>query len=122
MTMYMHSLQCFRRKYLNEQAGLLKNIYIKQFSLRGANFINRTDPVRKQCVCSVVQSWWTLVTPWAAASQAPLSMGFSRQEYRSGLLGPPPGDPPDSGTEPVSLPSPALAGGFFTTSATWEAL
>ena len=81
MTMYMHSLQCFRRKYLNEQAGLLKNIYIKQFSLRGANFINRTDPVRKQCVCSVVQSWWTLVTPWAAASQAPLSMGLSRQEH-----------------------------------------
>ena len=56
---------------------------------------------------------------WSTAGQAPLSMGFSRQEHRSGLPGPPPGDPPDSGMEPVSLPSPALAGGFFATSATW---
>ena len=53
--------------------------------------------------------------------QAPLSMGFSRQEYWSGLLYPSPWDPPNSGIEPVSLMSPALAGGFFTTSATWEA-
>ncbi|ELR58052.1 hypothetical protein M91_03811, partial [Bos mutus] len=49
--------------------------------------------------------------------QAPLSMGFSRQEYWSRLLCPPPGDPPNSGIETASL-SPALAGGFFTTSAT----
>ena len=48
-------------------------------------------------------------------------MEFSRQEYWSGLPCPPPGDLPDPGTEPVSLLSPALAGGFFTTSATWEA-
>ena len=47
-------------------------------------------------------------------------MGFSRQEYWSGLPGPPPGDLPDPGTEPQSLMSPALAGGFFTISATWE--
>ena len=53
---------------------------------------------------------------------APLSMGFSRQEYWSGLPCPPPGDLPDPEIEPVSLMSPALAGGFFTTSATWEAL
>ena len=49
-------------------------------------------------------------------------MGFSRREYWSGLSWPPPGDLPDPGTEPVSLTSPALAGGFFTTSATWEVL
>ena len=49
-------------------------------------------------------------------------MGFSRQEYWSGLLCPPPGDLPDPGIECVSLMSPALAGGFFTTSATWEVL
>ena len=55
------------------------------------------------------------------AHQAPLSMGFFRQEYWSGLLCPPPGDLPDPGVEPVSLMVPALAGGFFTTSATWEA-
>ena len=53
--------------------------------------------------------------------QAPLSMGFSRQEYWSGLPGPPSGDLPDSGIELTSLRSPALEGGFFTTSATWEA-
>jgi len=49
-------------------------------------------------------------------------MGFSRQEYWSGLLCPPPGDLPDPGIELLSLMSPALAGGFITTSTTWEAL
>ena len=58
----------------------------------------------------------TLCDPWAAACQAPLSMGFSRQECWSGLPCPLPRDLPDPGTEPVSLTSPALAGGFFTTS------
>ena len=43
-------------------------------------------------------------------------MGFSRQEYWSGLSYPPPGDLPDLGIEPVSLTSPAVADGFFTTS------
>ena len=53
--------------------------------------------------------------------QAPLSIGFSRQEYWSGLPYSPPGDLHNPGTEPTSLMSPALAGGFFTTSTTWEA-
>jgi len=48
-------------------------------------------------------------------------MGFTRQEYWSGLLCPPPGDLPDPGIKPTSLMSPALAGGLFTASATWEA-
>ena len=61
------------------------------------------------------------VTPWTVALQAPLSMGFSRQEYWNGLPCPPPEDLPDPGIEPESLASPALAGGFLTTSATWEA-
>ena len=56
------------------------------------------------------------VTPWTVAHQAPLSMGFSRQEYWSGLLLPPPGDIPDLRIEPMSLTSPAMAGTFFTTS------
>ena len=61
------------------------------------------------------------VTPWSVAHhQAPLSMGFSRQEYWSGLPCPPPGDLPDPGIEPMSLVSAALAGKFFTTSTTWE--
>ena len=61
-------------------------------------------------------------TPWTVACQAPLSMGFSRQEYCSGLPCPPPGDLPNPGIEPVSLTSHALAGRSFTTTATWEAL
>ena len=60
-------------------------------------------------------------TPWTVAQQAPLSMVFSRQEYWSGSLCPPPGNLPNPRTETVSLKSPALAGGFFITSATWEA-
>ena len=61
-------------------------------------------------------------TPWIVACQAPLSMGFSGQEYWNGLPFPSPGHLPNPGIEPASLMSPALAGGFFTTSATWEAL
>ena len=54
------------------------------------------------------------------ACQFPLPMGFSRQEYRSGLPCPPPGDLPNPGIEPASLMSPALAGGFFIINGTWE--
>ena len=61
------------------------------------------------------------VTLWTVDHQAPLSMGFSRQEYWSGLPCPPPGDLPNPKIEPASLVSPALAGGFFTSSAPWEA-
>ena len=60
-------------------------------------------------------------TPWIVAHQAPLSVGFSRQEYWSKLPCPPPGDLPDPGIEPTSLMSFALAGRFFTISTTWEA-
>ena len=52
-------------------------------------------------------------TLWNTAHQAPLSTGFSRQEYWSGLPFPPPGDLPHPGIEPTSLASPALAGRFF---------
>ena len=57
------------------------------------------------------------VTPWTVALQAPLSVRFSRQEYWSGVPFSTPGDLPDPGIDPISLTSPALAGGFFTTSA-----
>ena len=53
---------------------------------------------------------WLFATLWPVACQAPLSMGFSRQEHQSGLPCPLPGDLPNPGTEPVSLMSPALAG------------
>ena len=61
------------------------------------------------------------MTPWTVACQT-LSMGFSRQEYWSELPCPSPGDLPNPGIEPASLTSTAMAGGFFTTRATWEAL
>ena len=64
---------------------------------------------------------WLFATLWTVAFQAPLSMGFSRQEFWSELPCPLPGDLPDPGIEPTSLKSLALAGGFFTTKATWEA-
>ena len=73
------------------------------------------------CVLTCFSHVQLFVTPWTVACQAPLSMGFSKQEYWSGLPCPPPGDLPNPGTEPESLMSPALAGGFFTTNATWEA-
>ena len=59
-------------------------------------------------------------TPWTIALQAPLSMEFPRQEYWRGLPFPPPENLPDPGMESTSLESPALAGRFFTTVATWE--
>ena len=54
----------------------------------------------------------SLATPWTVAYQAPLSLGFSRQEYWSRLPFSSPGDLPDPGIKPTS---PALAGRFFTT-------
>ena len=53
---------------------------------------------------------------WTVALQAPLSMRFSRQEYWGGLPCPPPGDLPNPGIKPASVMSPALEGGYFTTS------
>ena len=70
--------------------------------------------------CSVTKSCWLSTTPWTIAHQAPLSMEFSRQEYCSGLPFPFPGDLPNSGIEPKSLISRALASRFFTTRAPWE--
>ena len=61
------------------------------------------------------------VTLWTIARQASLSMGFSRQEYWSGLSCPSPGDLPNPRTEPTSLMSPVLAVRFFASSTTWEA-
>ena len=64
----------------------------------------------------VAQPCPTLCDPWTVAHQSSLSMGFSRQEYWSGLPHPSPGDLPDPGIKRVSLMSLALAGRFFTTS------
>ena len=65
------------------------------------------------CACSVSRVRLS-ATPCTVAHQAPLSMGFSRQEFWSGVPFPPLGDLPHPGIEPTSLISSALAGGFFT--------
>ena len=77
-----------------------------------------------QCMCVCMLSHFSRVhlfaTPWTVACQAPLSLGFCRQECWSGVLCSPPGDllnPRIKSASPTSL---ALAGGFSTTSTTWE--
>ena len=82
------------------------------------------------CVCVFVHAHThalscvqLFVAPWTVAHQdPPLSMEFPRQEYWSGLPFPTPEDLPNPGIEPRSLMSSALAGRFFTTRTTWEAL
>ena len=66
-------------------------------------------------VCSVTSVMPDSATSWTVFHQAPLSTGFPWQEYWSGLPFLPPGDLLDTGIEPASPVSPALAGGFFTT-------
>ena len=73
------------------------------------------------CMLSCFSHVQLFVTLWTVAHQAPLSLEFSRQEHWSGLPLPPPGALPNLGKEPRPLLSPALVGGFFATSATWEA-
>ena len=70
------------------------------------------------CVQSRFSHVQLFMTLWTVACQAPLSMGFPRQEYWSGLPFPSSGDLPHKGIEPTPLMSLALAGGLFTT---WEA-
>ena len=71
------------------------------------------------CMCAQSLSHVQLfVTSWTVACEAPLSMTYFQREYWTGLPFPPLGDLPNPGIKPVS---PALAGRFFTTSATWEA-
>ena len=75
------------------------------------------------CLCAsyVASVMPDSVTPWTVAHQAPLSIGFSRQEYWRGLNALTLWDLPNLGTESTSLMSSELAVRFFTTSATWEA-
>ena len=71
-----------------------------------------SELIHHMCVLSHVRLF---ATPWTVACQAPLSMGFSRQEYWSGLPFSPPGDLPNPGIKPTPCVSPALVGRFFTT-------
>ena len=74
------------------------------------------------CALSCFSRVLLCATPWTVAHLVSLSVGFSKQEYWSGLPCTPSGDLPKPGIALESLMSPALASGFFTTRATWEAL
>ena len=107
--------------YFSESSGFFK------CSLSSCNKQERSGEVCL-CVCMLSRFChvWFFVTPWTVSHQAPLSIGFSRQEYWSGLPCPTPGDLPNRGLRSnlmwfESLKSPALTGWFFTSSATWEA-
>ena len=65
------------------------------------------------CMLSCFSPVRLCVTLWTVACQAPLSLGFSRQDYWSGLPCPPPGDLPNLGAEPMSLMTPALGDGIL---------
>ena len=73
------------------------------------------------CMVSCFSRVQLSATLGTVAHQATLSMGFSRPEYWNGLPWPPSGDLPNPGIQTTSLMSPALAGRFFTVSASWEA-
>ena len=83
----------------------------------------RGERIKEHLRCVVLSHFshaQLFMTLWTIALQVPLTMGFSRQEYWSGLPCPPPGDLPDSEIEPSSRICPALGGRCFTTSAAWE--
>ena len=85
------------------------------------NRSNLCDQLESACLLVLVVSDSLWPHGLYIAHQAPLSMGFSRKEYWSGQPCPPSGHLPNRGIEPLSLLSPGLTGGFFTTSTTWEA-
>ena len=74
------------------------------------------------CSAKLLSRVWLFATPRTVACQAPLSMGILQAKYWSKFPCPPSGDLPDPGIKPASLMSPALAGGFLTPRATWEAV
>jgi len=88
------------------------------------SFIILSNSLQSCCACvlSHFSQVQLFVTLWTVACQAPLSVGFSRQRYWSGLPCPPPGNLSDPGIELTALTFPTLAGRFSTTSATWEVL
>ena len=87
--------------------------------LNGKEIQNREDIYIYICMLSHFSHVRLFVTVWTVAHQVPLSIGFSKQEYWSGLPGPPPGIFPTQGLNPSHYVS-CIAGGFFTTSATWD--
>ena len=95
----------------------LPKIYICLYN--GMFYSNENEQTRATCACLHTKSLQSCLFLWNfmdCTCQAPLSMGFSRQEFWSRL----PCPPSDQGIRPMSLTSPVLVGGFFITNATWE--
>ena len=90
-----------------------------QFPVRNSSTL--FIPPVHTCMLSSFSRVQLFATLWTIAHQAPLSLGYPRQEYLGGLSCPPPGDLSNPGIEITSHEPPALAGGFFTSSAAWEA-
>ena len=111
--------------HYNESLYITRKLFaLHSKQLEKLDFImtsHKSHKLYSVCVLSNFSRVRLCVILWTVAHQAPLAMGFSRQEYWSRLPCPPAGDLPDPGIEPVSLTSPALADGFFAISATWEA-
>ena len=85
----------------------------------GKQYLRQLTEVSVKVRVQSLSHVWLFAAPWTRASQAPLSLEFYRQECWSGLLCLAPGDLSVSGIKPMPRASPALAGGFFTASATW---
>ena len=117
-------------KRMDSQASWVRDLTLHLFSKQKEIFLSNHREIKtkkgigmtqmRECLLGCFSCVQLIVTLQTIACQAPLSMGFSRQEYWSGLPCLHPGDLPNPGIEPVSLMSPALAGRFLTTSATGE--
>ena len=102
-------------------AATLENSMENSQKLKIESLYDPASPSGYVCMLSGFSRVRIFATPWTVARQAPPSMGFSRQEYWMGCHLLLQGSFPTQGLNPASLASPALAGGFFTSSATWEA-
>ena len=97
-------------KYVLSRPTFLRVFYHKWMLNFVKSFSASIEMILLLFSCKIMSD--SFVSPWASAHQAPLSMGFPRQEYWNGLLFPSPGDIPDPGTKAMS---PILAGRLFTT-------
>ena len=123
----IHNFKCYitfivTRKYFL-QSQVVEYILVAYFiqRVRISYYSSPVLDLPSSYFVKLLQSFLILCDPGIIACQAPLSMGFSRQEYWHWFPGPPPGDLPNPNIKMSSLVSPALAGGFFTASTTWEA-
>ena len=108
-------------QYHNQKIDLVQSSNLIQIFLYLSSFECEYVFIRLWVHTKLLHSCLTLCNPMDCSPQAPLSMGFFRQEIWSGLPCPSPRDLPDPGIEPICLISPAWTGRFFSTSATWEA-